>query len=137
MKAVTIFSTLLLILVCFTSCFNRDGTKTEIIAGYQLYHEWHQNLLLDPHNIVLIDGVFEYAHDDSIIIASKNLNLTNDYTPDSSEVKWQQRNVPDSMQYWIINTKNHLTYGPFNKQEYLTMRTKLNIPLDLKLKKHK
>jgi hypothetical protein len=117
----------------FVRCIDRNGTKTDLGSGYQLFIESHNMDILDQENVLLIRSIQQYVNSDSILIVSKNLNHLNYTIVDSVDKSWQKRNPHDSMEFWIIKKNIGTLYGPLNRSEYFRLKNELEIGSDLKL----
>lgn len=83
-------------------------------------------------NIVLITWIKDYASDDSFITVFRNVNQMR-HSLDSTDLKWEKQNLGDSLEFWIINKKNDILYGPLNRSEFDDLKNRLKFSSSLEL----
>lgn len=75
--------------------------------------------------------ILDYAYNSEFIIAKQKPNLPQE----SLYKKDYVYNTDNTFFYWIIAKANNIVMGPLNKQEYINMRLKYQVPDKLTLKK--
>lgn len=75
--------------------------------------------------------ILDYAYNSEFIIAKQKPKLPQE----SLYKKDYVFNTDNTFFYWIIVKANNIVIGPLNRQEYINMRLKYQIPYKLTLKK--
>ena len=86
---------------------------------------WNDTIPTIPANVV------ELGHDKRFILAKRNeLKRRNPDDPNDPYM------LPDPgvFDYWILDTRTPIVYGPFTLDEYTAKRTELGVPNRIKLK---
>lgn len=112
--------------VCF-GFFGYQDFDYKLCGGYSLMRRSaHQvDIVPQEHNDrtpIIPEKVIEVAWDTRFILAKRQ------------EVKKDHEPVPDQFDFWILDTKKPVVYGPLKKDDFDKKRKKLGIPDSLVLK---
>jgi len=117
----------------FEKCeYRNDGNTESLGSGYSIFISSHSKDILGKKNIVLVTGIKDYASDDSFITLFRNVNQLS-YSLDSTDLRWKKQNLPDSLEFWIINKKKDSLFGPLNRSEFNDLKNRLKFSSSLEL----
>jgi hypothetical protein len=143
---------ILVVFILFVLAAGCGQKRPDIGNGYQIVYSPRGSYLaiLNPNNSVIIhDHVLDFAFDSVYIIAvQRPFDSVPECTQPESKYSDCKRAILKTStfkQYWIIDKtkesvfvtadrKHTNAYGPFNKEQYLLKRKKLNLPDSLVIK---
>lgn len=84
-------------------------------------------------------AIIDYSFDSTFILAiEKPRDSVKGFVNNTNALKKNVAyNKSNFKQYWIINKKTRMKYGPLKFDDYLNKKKELNIPINLKLKTEK
>jgi len=94
-------------------------------GGGIIYKSTQKNVF---SNIKIYGNVINVNTNEDYIVAIQNADTSYIATTHSTDAK------KESLQYFIIQKKSDLVYGPYTKEKYLQKREELEVPKELQLK---
>jgi hypothetical protein len=114
-----------ILLLLFKSCGSGMSDYIEDLSGgYQfIFESKREQLIIGNHSIPCT--VLAYSYNDDYILVFQQ--------PIEDCFITSVKNI-DTLQFWIVDTKQDSLYGPLRMFEYIQKRKELKVPEKLKLK---
>ena len=133
MKKVTFVFYILIILIF--GCKQQEINSWLLCPGYTLYINSVDDLALrSPQNEIIVNGNIEKCLFDDIFITVKErprFKIYKLYNLDKFKDTLSRNRAFDTIDYyefWIINRKETINYGPFQKEEFIRKMKELYVP---------